>query len=136
MNSSALPKYEILVVDDEEIICRVVKHKLNEDNFQVKMLLNGQSACEVVQERDPCLVLVDINIPGHSGFDILKEIKASSPETPVAMVTGLNSPNQKQMSLDLGACDYLTKPLDWNHLRNLAYLCSFLKETKGNKTFE
>ena len=82
----------------------------------------------VMEEKKPFLVILDVNLPGRNGLEVLKEIKSMNPEMPVVMVSGHHNPAQAATACKMGACDYITKPIDWKYLRNIAYLYSFVEE--------
>jgi DNA-binding response OmpR family regulator len=70
-------------------------------------------------------------MPGRSGLDVLKDIREAAPHVPVVILTGGSTTEERDEARRLGACEVLTKPVNWNHLRNIAYLYSFLKEPTG-----
>jgi DNA-binding response OmpR family regulator len=119
--------YHIVVVDDERTICDLLRRGLNEDNFLVTGVTNAVEAVATVTSIRPCLVILDIHMPGKSGLEILKELKQIAPEIPVVLITGQADAADRDIARKLGACDLLTKPVNWNYLRNIAHLSSFLK---------
>jgi DNA-binding NtrC family response regulator len=121
-------KSEILIIDDETTICNLATRQLAEDNFFVTALSGGEGVEEALEEKKPFLVILDVNLPGRNGLDILKDIKSKEPELPVVMVSGHHNPAQAATACKMGACDYITKPIDWKYLRNIAYLYSFVDE--------
>ena len=122
-------KNQILILDDDVDIGRVVKRKLAADNYVVTALTTSQELISAIQERKPCLVILDKHLPGENGLDILKQIRALNPELPVAILTGDADWGDALLACQCGACDFMMKPIDWEHLRNLAYFYSFLNET-------
>jgi len=120
--------YEIVVVDDESVVCELLKQGLNEDNFLVTGVTRPEDARDVVMARQPCLVILDMHMPGLNGLEVLKELKRVAPEVPVVLLTGYAGTVERDEARRLGACDILSKPVNWNYLRNVAYLSSFLKE--------
>jgi two-component system C4-dicarboxylate transport response regulator DctD len=121
-------KSEILFVDDEEVIRRLATRHLSRKNFTVTVLESAESLQNVLEERKPSVVFLDIMMPGRSGMDVLRDIKRIDPGIPVVMVSGhLNSDLAKEAARE-GACDYILKPIDWDHLSNTAHLYSFLGE--------
>ncbi len=122
--------HEIIVVDDESTVCEILQRFLNDDNFSVTALTQPQEAVPAVIEKKPCLVILDVHMPGMNGLDVLKEIKAAAPGVPVVVISGDAGFDEKAEARRLGACDVLAKPVDWRHLRNIANLCLFLKDSK------
>jgi DNA-binding NtrC family response regulator len=125
--------HEIVVVDDEMIICNVLRKGLNQDNFRVTALTEPQEAVAAVAERRPCLVIVDMHMPGMNGLQVLKEIKGSSPDVPVVLISGNAGAEERAEARKLGACEFLSKPIDWRYLRNIANLSLFLKQSNMNE---
>jgi two-component system nitrogen regulation response regulator NtrX len=122
-------KDEILFIDDEECIRQVAARMLEKDDFHVTTLDSGERVLEAMAKKKPVLVFLDIKMPGKSGLDILREIKAAAPSVPVVMVSGhMNSDFAVQAS-KAGACDYILKPVDWRYLRNIAHLYAMLTKT-------
>lgn len=121
--------HEVLVVDDETTICEFLTRALKEDNFNVRALTDPSTVMEAVEERKPCLVILDLHMPGANGLDVLKAMKAAAPEVPVVLISGNPTPADKDEARRLGACDFLAKPINWNYLRNIAHLSAFLKQS-------
>jgi DNA-binding NtrC family response regulator len=84
---------------------------------------------EAVEARNPCLVIVDLNLPDTNGLELLKAIKEKAPDVPVVVISGMANTEAKNEARRLGACDFMSKPLNWNYLRNIAHLSAFLKES-------
>lgn len=106
----------VLIVDDEAGIRRLIRQKLTDEGYQCK----EASSCEQVLDKletDPiALVILDIRMPGRSGVELLPEIKSTSPDTSVIMVTAVNEVNVAVQCLKQGADDYVCKPFDLNQL--------------------
>ena len=124
-------KSAILFVDDEECIREIVKRFLPGDDFAVATFSNGLDALEAIKKQKPSMVFLDIRMPGRDGFEVLKDIKAMAPDVPVAMVTGNGNYNHAQLATQMGACDFILKPIDWNYLRSVAYLYTYMGDTSG-----
>ena len=99
----------ILVVDDEPQIRRVMRITLIADGFEVDDARNGDEALEHVRSSRYDLVLLDMNLPGMSGIEICKAIRAGS-ITPIIVLSVRSSEKDKVAALDSGADDYVTKP--------------------------
>jgi diguanylate cyclase (GGDEF)-like protein len=104
-------KLRILIIDDEEINISILTEFLQSD-YEVICARNGESAFKIIQEKEPNLILLDIVMPGMSGFDFLKKIKntPSIMSIPVIFITGSNNTEDEEKGLALGAVDYITKP--------------------------
>jgi DNA-binding NtrC family response regulator len=109
----------ILVVDDEMEACSVLNEFLTLKGHQVHTALDGPTAIAAVKEFRPHIVLLDMIMPGMGGLDVLKEIKRADPAVGVIMVTVVTNQSKAKETLDLGAYDYITKPVDLNYLENV-----------------
>jgi DNA-binding response OmpR family regulator len=106
----------ILVVDDEIEVCNVLKEFLDSKGYETHIALTGRTALSQVKEVKPRIVLLDIIMPGMGGIDVLKEIKKIDPTVGVIMVTAVDDHELAMQTLELGADDYITKPLDLNYI--------------------
>ena len=105
-------KIHILIVDDEPFICEILQRALEIDGFESTTTSDSRKVIELIAERDPDLVLLDITMPGLDGLEVLEEIKKKGFDVPVIMMTGFSSMETTVKAIRLGAKDYLTKPLD------------------------
>lgn len=99
----------ILIVEDEVAISRVLKAYLEKANFHVEQAFTGDEATAKFDSLTPSLVLLDVMLPGKSGWDILAYIRERS-SCPVIMLTALGQISHKLNGLNKGADDYITKP--------------------------
>lgn len=99
---------QILVVDDEANIRELCRLYLEREGFSVAEAADGAEAGRMVAELRPSLVVLDLMLPGKSGFEICKELQAM--DIPVIMLTARGDEVDKILGLELGAEDYLTKP--------------------------
>ncbi len=107
---------KILCVDDEPINLMIIEVNLMAQGYEVYKAENGLAAIQMVKDKKPQLVLLDIVMPGMNGIDTLKEIKKIDPDLPVIMVTGVTDEEIAKSAVDLGAYDYVTKPIDFEYL--------------------
>ena len=105
----------ILVVDDTEANIDVLVEILA-DRYEVSVALDGESALEIVNDEPPDLILLDIMMPGMDGYEVCRRIKAEgkTKNIPVIFVTAKEQIDDKVAGYDVGASDYLTKPVDPN----------------------
>ena len=125
-------KQKILVVDNEPINLVLLEAMLIPFGYEVLTATSGVEALEIVQKARPDLVLLDIMMPGMDGFEVTRRLKGTE-ETrtiPVVMVTALRDVSDRVTAIDVGADDYLTKPVDKIELR--ARVRSLLKVKKYN----
>lgn len=105
----------ILVVDDEPQIRRVLRTTLFSAGYEVTDAKNGQEAIETVVREHPDLILLDVNMPGMTGFEVCSRIRLSF-DGPILMVTVRNSERDKIEALNAGADDYIVKPFTMGEL--------------------
>ncbi len=101
----------ILLMDDDENICKVIKLYLEKEGMTLLTAYDGKSGLEIFSRENPDLVLLDIMMPGMSGIDVIKEIRKKS-GTPVIMLTAKGDTFDKVLALELGADDYIVKPFE------------------------
>lgn len=98
----------ILIVEDEYAISELMKKNLNLTGHTCEQVFDGKTAKQCYQENNYDLILLDIMLPGISGFDLMKEFT----EVPVIFITARDNPSDKLKGLTSGAEDYITKPFD------------------------
>lgn len=101
---------KILVVEDEPSLIFTLKDTLENEGFTVFVSEDGDKAVDMVKEHKPDLMILDIMLPGKSGYDICQEIRELKYTFPIIMLTAKDQEPDKVKGLDLGADDYLTKP--------------------------
>jgi DNA-binding response OmpR family regulator len=121
---------KILLVDDEPAVCEVDSYYLSKRGYTVITATNAQEAIAKVTTEHPQLVLLDILMPDMDGLECLSKIKAIDKDIPVIMVTCVNEIETAKRALELGASDYLTKPLGYQALETAISLYLFLKGSK------
>lgn len=99
----------VLVLDDEAQIRRVLRTSLVAGGFVVREARRGEEALEMIREELPDLLIVDINLPGMSGFEVCREIREAY-DVPIIMLSVRNNERDKVRALDSGADDYVVKP--------------------------
>jgi DNA-binding response OmpR family regulator len=102
----------ILVVDDEAHILDVVRAYLVREGHSVATATDGEGALEGVRSGSPDLIVLDVMLPKRSGFDVLRELRASGFRGAVIMLTARDDVIDRVAALEIGADDYLTKPFE------------------------
>ncbi len=102
-----MPK--ILIVEDEPELVSVLKSYLEQANFEVFTAYRGDTGLSIWEERDPDLVILDLNLPGMDGLDVARHIRRHG-NTPIVMLTARVEETDQLIGLELGADDYITKP--------------------------
>lgn len=103
-------KRKILVVEDEPSLVFTLKDTLENEGYEVIVSEEGTKAVDLVQEHKPDLMILDIMLPGKSGYEICEEVRSLKYTFPIIMLTAKEQEIDKVKGLDLGADDYLTKP--------------------------
>lgn len=114
----------ILIVDDEESIKllydRMFRREISSLQYELFFSLSGEDALEKIKNeaiKDLTLVISDINMPGLSGFELLKELKEFKPDLPIFMSSAYTDQDRQNLAMELGALEYITKPVDFALLK-------------------
>ncbi len=100
---------KVLIVDDEEAIIKVVEYALSEAGYEVHTARDGQGAEFVFDQVKPDLVILDVMLPGKSGLEIARDLRAES-NVPIIMLSARGDEVDRILGLEFGADDYVTKP--------------------------
>lgn len=111
--------HSILVVDDEEQLCRIISQKLELEGFQAFQANDGQAAIQLMNEQDIDVVVLDYRLPDMTGIDLLEIMKKQNPQIPVIMLTAYGQVEHAVKAMKLGAYDYLNKPVQLNVLKEV-----------------
>lgn len=107
--------HRILIVEDESALVESVKYALEAEGFDVVAAEDGRAGLEAARNLQPDLVLLDLMLPGMSGLDVCRQIRAFS-DVPIVMLTAKDSEADRVAGLELGADDYVTKPFSTREL--------------------
>ena len=105
----------ILIVEDEESLSDPLAYLLRKEGFEAVVAADGQEGLDLFASQDIDLVLLDLMLPGMSGTEVCKKLRAES-SVPIIMVTARDSEIDKVVGLELGADDYVTKPYSTHDL--------------------
>jgi len=122
-------QYKILIVDDDENICELLRLYLEKDNFETLVAYDGRQAVEFNAKYSPDLILLDIMLPQLDGWQVCREIRKTS-EVPIIMLTAKGETFDKILGLELGADDYVTKPFDTKEV--IARIKAVLRRSNDN----
>lgn len=117
----------LLVVDDDVELCELVAEYLEPEGFSVEAVHDAEQGVEQALSRRYALVVLDVMLPGSSGFEVLRRIRAKS-EMPVLMLTARGDDVDRIVGLEIGADDYLPKPFNPREL--VARIRAILRRTK------
>lgn len=107
-----MQKYTILVIDDDSHIRKLFKFFLEKDNYQIIEACNGKEGIIAFNKQQPDCVIVDLIMPEVDGFEVLKYINKNSPDTPIIVVAGTGTISAPVKALNLGAWDFILKPIE------------------------
>ncbi len=102
---------EVLVVDDDAEICRALQIHLENEGYKVIVSYNGEEAITKFNALKPDMVLLDVVLPKQDGWQVCKKIREKS-DVPILMITAKGDTYDKMLGLELGADDYVVKPID------------------------
>lgn len=108
--------YNVLVVEDEVNILKLMNIRLTKSGFNVFTAENGESALAVIKKEEIDLVVADVMMPVMDGFELIENIRAEGRSMPVIIVTAKESLDDKKTGFNLGADDYMVKPIDHEEL--------------------
>ncbi len=116
-------KYEerpvVVLADDDPSIRLMIRHVLESEEFDIVEAADGIEAIKAVEKHHPALVLLDAVMPGIDGFTTCKQIKDKGhTDVPVMMITGLDDDASVERAYDVGAIDFITKPIKWAVLKH------------------
>ena len=125
---------QILIVEDDSFLNKMLAYNLTADGYNVTSALNARTATEVLTTKDFDLVLLDINLPDGNGYDLCKLIKPEQPDTIVIFLTANDQESDQIRGYEVGAVDYITKPFVIGALqRKIKAMFSMLEQLKHHK---
>jgi len=129
---------KVLVVDDENSVRMTIEAILLSGNYELFFAENGAQALAMVAEIQPDIILLDVMMPGLSGFEVCQEVRAmpGQAEVPIILVTALDDREARLSGIKAGADDFVTKPIDGHELRlrvqNMTRLNRYKQQTLYN----
>ena len=102
----------LLLVEDEPSLVRTLSDQLTAEGYEIETAVDGPSGQRMATDTDFDLVLLDVNLPGKSGFDVCRDLRREGVATPILMLTARNELVDRVLGLKLGADDYLAKPFE------------------------
>lgn len=126
----------VLVVDDEPSLVTLLTYNLKKSGFDVVSATDGSSAITTLAEQPIDIMLLDVMLPGKSGVEVTRELRAEKNRIPIIMLTALDEEVDKILGLEIGADDYVTKPFSPREViaRVRAVLRRFDVTTPENKS--
>jgi len=124
----------VLVVEDEPALARGLGDHFRDEGYDVRIVGRGDQAVPAVRAFRPQLVVLDVLLPGRSGLDVLRELRAAGDRVPILMLTAKGEVVDRVVGLELGADDYLAKPFALREL--LARVRALMRRAQGGPTAE
>lgn len=109
----------ILIVEDSKPVTLVISRVVKEAGHDCLFAANGEMALRLFRQRDVDMVFVDVELPGIDGYEVVREVRRSSPQTPVIMVSGHQKEESRRQALEAGANEFLNKPVPPSRLQQL-----------------
>ncbi len=116
MTDNQSKQIKLLIADDELEFASTLVTRLELRNFQVTMVNTGQDTLLAVERDLPDLLLLDLKMPDLDGLEVLAQLREKHPDLKVIILTGHGSFEAGREGMELGACDYIMKPVDLNRL--------------------
>ena len=107
----------ILIIDDDEKLNRLLSDYLNDFGYRTLSAVHPEAGLNRLKEASPNLVILDVMMPGMNGFEVCKAIRQTS-DVPIIMLTAKVEESDIVSGLELGADDFITKPVDFNSLKD------------------
>src|SRR5262249_427375 len=121
----------VLAVDDDPSVRQMITDYLGDNDIRVTTLANGRDIGDVMERETIDLIILDLRLPNEDGMEIARKLREQS-EVPIIMLTGRKEEADRVMALELGADDYLTKPVSPREL--LARIRALLRRTRSRET--
>jgi DNA-binding response OmpR family regulator len=118
----------ILIVEDDEHIALGLVEILKSEGFETAVATRGDEGLKLITSKKPALIILDVMLPGLSGFDVCKHLRAAKNNTPILMLTAKGQEIDKVVGLGAGADDYVTKPFGVKEL--IARVQALLRRTQ------
>ena len=111
----------VLIVDDEPIVRESIRDWLKTAGYQVETAENGEDALKILENNDFGVIILDVRLPGKTGIKVLREVKAVKTDIKSIIITAYPSSELADEARELGAIDYLIKPVAPDDLEKLVY---------------
>jgi two-component system alkaline phosphatase synthesis response regulator PhoP len=124
----------VIIVEDDEDIADSIRYNLEREGFRVRLATSGEDALNLILDRPPNLVLLDLNLPHMNGFELCRRLRAeaTTARVPILMLTARAEEADKVLGLNMGADDYITKPFSMREL--VARVNAALRRAEGSDT--
>ncbi|MBY0357651.1 MAG: response regulator transcription factor [Candidatus Obscuribacterales bacterium] len=121
----------ILIVDDEVDIASSIQYVLKQEGFSILLAHDGLQAMQIIENQHPDLIILDVMMPGIDGYEVCRRVRSTDKKTPILMLTARTSEVDAVVGLELGANDYIAKPVRLREL--VARVKAHLREAPDDK---
>ena len=121
----------VLVVEDDPAILRGLADNLAFESHDVLTATDGVQACTLIRDKKPDLIILDLMLPGLSGYEVCRKMRSEGIMTPIVMLTARGQEADRVLGLDLGADDYVSKPFSIREL--MARVRAILRRSQGTR---
>ena len=126
---------KVLIIEDEQKVAKALEQGLEEHQISCELAFDGQIGKRLALRNFYDIILLDVILPGMNGFDVCRELRQAGINTPVLMLTALDTTDDKLSGFDVGADDYLSKPFEFRELlariRSIVNRCSGVMQTSN-----
>lgn len=122
----------ILIVDDEVDIASSIQYVLKQEGYSTLLAHDGLEAMQIIENQHPDLIILDVMMPGIDGYEVCRRVRSNDKRTPIVMLTARTSEVDTVVGLELGANDYVAKPVRLREL--VARVKAHLREAGDQKT--
>jgi two-component system, OmpR family, response regulator VicR len=129
VNTDGPKMKKLLIVDDEADIAASIQYVLSQEGFLTLLAHDGVKAIQLAESEKPDLIILDLMMPGLDGYEVCRRVRSSDLKTPILMLTARTSEIDTVVGLELGANDYIAKPVRLREL--VARVKAHLRETPG-----
>lgn len=130
----AVKMKKILIVDDEIDIANSIQYVLNQEGFTTLLAHDGNKAMQLCENDKPDLIILDLMMPGIDGYEVCRRVRSYDRKTPILMLTARTSEIDTVVGLELGANDYIAKPVRLREL--VARVKAHLRESPGGQAVQ
>ena len=123
---------KVLVVDDDKTILTMLFKALKNNGIEADLAISGEAALELVKQNKYDLILLDINMRGINGFEVIQQLRGNGLTTPVMVVSGRKEDQDALYGLEIGADDYITKP--FNPVTLVAKAKALIRRSRSTST--
>ncbi|MBW1989524.1 MAG: response regulator [Deltaproteobacteria bacterium] len=108
--------FKLLLVDDEEEFVKALAERLEMRDLESDTVFDGEQAIGYVEDKEPDVMVLDLKMPGIDGIEVLRQVKKAYPDIQVIILTGHGTEKDEKRARELGAFEYLEKPVDVDKL--------------------